>query len=208
MANSKAFIDLTSSIKRAKKIGNRVPPYGSLKDVDDLKVRSLILLSHAAIEQYLEEFSLEIAKESLRLLQSNGVVNGPLLSLITFHKSAFARLFSGQGRHSVFKPALISVAVNAVDLHEKAINGNHGIKNKNQDSILLPIGVDTDLMDATLRGMLESFGNKRGGVAHSAGITTVHTRSDIEQDLRNIMTLVRRLDRSVVSMCKDSFHVF
>lgn len=69
-------------------------------------------------------------------------------------------------------------------------NENHGIREKNILSLLLPIGFPTDKIDPLMLAEFGTFGKLRGEVAHSS--PKVHTvkKPDPKQELDTVNRIV------------------
>ena len=77
---------------------------------------------------------------------------------------------------------------------------NHGIREKNLLRLLLPIGADFSAFDPILISELDSFGERRGTVAHSSAIFHVTSKPDPKDELEkvnNIVSLLRDVDREL-----------
>lgn len=190
----------------ARKICKGVPKREPKTDLDHLKIRSLILLSHAVFEQYFEDLAAEVAKKSLDFLSDESILTLPAFSLISAHKNKFHEIIDVSVSDIVFLHSLLAVGVSALSAHEKVIEENHGIKASNQDKIFNPIGLDTRKL--TLRALLDSYGSKRGSVAHTAGIKTIHTRGDIERDIDTILKEIAPFDERAILSSQRHCHAF
>lgn len=209
MPNSAAFSELRSGIVDAQIICNKVPKGEPKTDLHYLKIRSLILLSHAVLEQYLEKLSLEVAQKSIDRLTDERVLTLPMLSLISAHKSKLHECVDCFDNSVNFFQSMEGVGNAVISAHEKVVEDNHGIKATNQDKIFHPLGIDTKATEnLTLRAALDSYGSKRGSVAHNWGITTIHTRGDIESDLKTITEELATFDERVVMLSEREYHSF
>ncbi|GBF81897.1 diguanylate cyclase [Aphanothece sacrum FPU1] len=52
-----------------------------------------------------------------------------------------------------------------------SVNDNHGIKEKNILTLLLPIGINSDDLDQDWLNLMDSFGKNRGIIAHTSALS-------------------------------------
>ncbi|MFN5592264.1 MAG: hypothetical protein ACK482_02225, partial [Aphanizomenon sp.] len=63
----------------------------------------------------------------------------------------------------------ISKKINlALESFKRVISQNHGVKEDHILSLLLPIGIDSDDLDPAWLAIMNTFGEKRGLVAHTS----------------------------------------
>jgi hypothetical protein len=82
------------------------------------------------------------------------------------------------------------------------IKNNHGITTADQKNILLPLGINLEVLDLGLSQNLNSFGSKRGSVAHSFKLQREETLSDVESRIRNILRDLVALDVEGCKVCR------
>lgn len=194
--------NLRATLRRCQKIAARIPMHDVDTDAHELKIRSLILLSHAAIEEYLESLSRECADDAVTRLNSSGEVNRPLLSLITYHKPSIAEKFE-PSTASMLSEAVEFSANECLQKHRNLVAENHGIKQSHQNKLLFPIGINVRKASPLLPDLLDAFAVKRGGVAHRLGIAISHTKSSILADVRNILNELKPLDKECCYQAKQ-----
>lgn len=135
------------------------------KNVMDLSERELDLcrgykiLCHAEIEYYLEEVAKMILNESLWCWKSEKKVTLPIVGLL----GNYEKIETNDN---------IDTKINKVanDYLEKALKGNHGIKEENLKRIYVNIGIDTSEFDITWVAALSSYGFSRGTIAHTSAM--------------------------------------
>lgn len=191
---STAFKTYKGALKLVKRIVSRVPHNQNTTVGHELKVRSLLLLSHAVIEEYLEELSREIASSAVSKFKSDGHVTIALLALIGSQKSGFAKFSQYPLALPSKRDALEGMAREALEKQIEVLDKNHGIRAKSLHELLWPIGIDIERFDAQLYGALDAYGRRRGAVAHKIGAQISDTRSSLFSELTSISTLLKRLD--------------
>ena len=192
---SKYFRELERSIRSTRAIASSVNPLFCNTKLDELKVKSYILLSHAAIEQYLEDLSFDVALNARNLFVKNGYITKCLIGLIS--SGILDEVSDGKGKKkisgNVFRN-LDQFSSIAYSKYLEVIEGNHGIKKSNLMDLFLPLGVNPEIVDISTVAILESFGQKRGDIAHKAKISKTHTLSEIDSDLKQIVEGLRNFD--------------
>lgn len=162
--------------------------------LDELKLRSYVLLCHAAIEEYLERISLSVLSESLKKFEEDKRIRDPLLAAASFYKILLDEEANTRTSGDNAQDYLLKVFKKAISEHTISIEGVHGIKTKDQDAILMPIGIRIFNFDRLLSQSLTSFGSTRGRYAHSMGFKIVTPRSGLEKTVHNIFLLLNPLD--------------
>ncbi|CCB64303.1 HEPN domain-containing protein [Hyphomicrobium sp. MC1] len=194
---------LKMEIRQAGKIVAGVPTTGSVTPLHHLKVQSFILLSHAAFEQYLEELGRQIARDARRQFKAKGRISKVLVTLMT---AKALDDVADKARKRVTEDIVHNLDVFselALSRYEKMLGDNHGICEQNQKNILLPIGVDPEMIDTSLMNTLNAFGKMRGTIAHTfAMVRTEHTLSDVNATLSLILGSIGSFDQAACSALK------
>jgi len=169
----------------------------SVTALDHLKVQSYILLAHAAIEEYLEGLGREVAREARRRFKSQGLITHALVALIAA-KALDDVADKARKRVSEDLSSNLDVFSElALNKYEGDLNSNHGILEKNQKNILLPIGVNPETTDTSLMNTMNAFGMTRGAIAHSfAMIRVEHTAGDVNNTLKTMLSSIANYDKA------------
>lgn len=182
-----------------------LPPHDVGNNLQQLRLRSYVLICHAAFEEYLEQLSLAVLFDSLKGFESDGKIRDPLLSACAYYKLipgvAGADRRNGDAAHDL----LHDLFRKAINEHTAAIDGVHGIKTKDQDAILLPVGVNLFEFDKLLSQALNSFGGTRGKYAHGLGAKMIVPRAGWEKTVENLLRLLLPLDNTLCERHKISF---
>lgn len=192
--------DLRSALKELRPITARVNPLICETPLQTLKVRSYILLAHAALEEYLEELAISAARQACKQFKDNGQLSLALVGLIS--AGVLDEIAVGKARKKATQDLFNNIEAfvdEALTRFSLIVKDNHGIKRHNQISLLLPIGFDPEAVDAATLAALDSFGTKRGDIAHKAKISKVHTLSEVDSSLNTILTGLAAFDRAACS---------
>jgi hypothetical protein len=161
---------------------------------EQLKLRSYVLLCHAAIEEYLERISLSVLAESLNAFEHDGRIRDPLLSACGYYKILLGNEVQSRNFGDSSRDLFLKIFRKAIAEHANSLEGVNGIKTKDQDAILLPVGIKLFDYDRLLSQALNSFGGVRGQFAHSFRFKVVTPRAGLESNVNNLFRLLRPLD--------------
>ena len=186
---------LDESIDKAGLLLNSVPNLEIRTDLQSLHLQSFVLLTHSAIELYLESLSLEVAKMAVKRLKDENIISIALVSLISS-----GILAEATGRASKKIEALVTTditlfAETAYSYFKNRVDSNHGINQKSLDALLIPIGVVPSDVDISTYNAMQTYAQKRGNIAHKFGaVQTTLTKSAILTELIVIKGGLRAYD--------------
>jgi len=122
--------------------------------------RAYVVLAHAEIETFCEEIAIRRVNLSKAKYDRANVL-GPVLRKLVFYHVAK----KGRSWQDILNPpsAIINSACIA---YTRVVRDNHGIKRKNLENILFPIGIHDAHLNPTWLAQMDSFGVKRGELAH------------------------------------------
>lgn len=160
-----------------------IKPNGNYTKKEQDQTRAYLLLNHAEIEAYFEEIAENKVKRAFKSWKLNKTKSNVLLSLVSFHETKIAD-------HGM------DVRVNkTLTSYIHGLRQNHGIKESNILSILLPIGIDIDEIDGTWLNTISSFGQNRGEIAHtSATVQQPLDPATIRTTIGQIMSEIADID--------------
>jgi hypothetical protein len=196
IARSKRFLELKERLEvlRHHFLPTVFSPTGSYDDKTLDHARGFILLVHAEIEAYFEDRAREKVDRAHKRWKSKQQCTELLFSLLTYH---LARSAKGEG----WTPGLPSndLINKAVNFYLGELGNNHGIKEKNILSILIPLGLDHRRISTTLMGTLDSFGGMRGRLAHLSikASQSLDPQTAWKDVSINIMRDLKTLDRYI-----------
>lgn len=169
-----------------------------------IRARSFVLLSHAELETYFEDRVIEIAKSALKAWTGRGHVSRSTFCLLGFSDQKLegppASLDPPGKNKEKEWPELLDITHRfeaAVQRYiHMALNKNHGIKQADLLSLLLPIGFSSTKFDSTLLQEFDAFGSTRGLFAHGG---TGHVRQQVDPKteydrLISLLNLLRPID--------------
>jgi hypothetical protein len=194
---------LLNSLRKAKLVTGGVNKLGCQTDLQHLKLQSYILLCHSALEEYLENIGLSAAETARKTYKDTGVITKTLVSLIS------AKLIDDISEKSKAKIAaglasdIEEFSKEAFNKYRALVQANNGIVDRDQDKILVPIGVNPKTVDLVLRNNLHAFGGKRGDVAHKFKVRRTETLTAVETDLTTISTGLLAYDSAVCETLKS-----
>lgn len=171
--------------------------------------RGYKLLAHAEIESFIEDISTEKIKRAIINWKTN---RQPSLTLISFLASYHSSWniddsVSNEEIIKISKGRIKSDSINKIiDLahtqYIKRVKDNHGVREKNFLSMILPIGICEDTIDTNLTSNLDSFGKLRGEIAHNSrrSLTVSINPQDELNTVTNILNGLRDLDLEMQSI--------
>ena len=188
---------LLAALAAIRPITKNVNPLICDTPLQTLKVRSYILLTHAALEEYIEELTLEVAKAAVQQFTANKSICIALLGLVS--STLLDEVSVGKAKKRATQDVFNNIdvfAAEALTRFHMLVKGNNGIKRNDQLSLFLPIGVDPEQADSATLAAMDAFGTKRGDIAHKAKITKTHTLSEIESDIATIVSGLKMFDQA------------
>jgi hypothetical protein len=212
VAGSKRYKSLCEQVEALRRyfLPSKLSPTGTYAKPSRVSAHSLgyRILCVAEIENYLEDRCVQIAKTALDSWKTNNNFSLPLQSITVFSEVKFEALPA----YLVPKKKDQKDWDNLVSPNkriEKSIDEyihfveveNHGIREKNLISLLIPIGVDLRKLDQTFLSRIDSLGTKRGDAAHTScsmalkvGVDPSVERTEIDAIITDMLDLDQRLD--------------
>lgn len=162
---------------------NLLPPVkvnGNYTKKESDMIRGYLLLCHAEIESFFEEAAKSKVQNALNLWRTTRRKSHCLLAVMSFctEEINWEKVKTEDKEKFDFR-------VNKVVSHYiNKLNSNHGIKSKNIKNILLPIGIEESQLDPAWLSIMDSFGGRRGTIAHSS--VSVQAQIDLVTERNNI----------------------
>jgi len=167
------------------------------------------LLTHAEFESYLEDVSTETVNYALRQWGESKTPSMTIVSFLAAYHSCWSVgdeennqeiINLSQGR-SHPKESLREVMNIASKQFMKKVKSNHGIKAKNFKLLMLPTGIDIDELEPEMLPKLDSFGSKRGEIAHTSGRVNqqINPQDELE-DVNFLLNCFRELDLKLAAI--------
>lgn len=172
----------------------RQPPVYS--GAEHNRARAFVVLSHAALEDYLEGIALEVVDSSLRAFKADQSPRTSLLALLTYAADAEpANAFAGgqwgiRGHLQDSRQAL-----------RQWTERNNGLKAKDVLRLLLPVGIKESDLGATWLQHMDDLGELRGRVAHKANLPGAQAPLDPHDALEAVARVLPNLCRVDAKLC-------
>jgi hypothetical protein len=185
---------LLCAISGASKVISELPYHSIPNEKTDLLLRSHSFLCHAAIEEYLENVSLFVLTTSYNEYLADGKMREPLAAVSLHYKIPLEKFYSKMLEDKELVDFHRLSLPFALDQHRAIVRGNNGIRTNNQDALLVPLGIRMFEYDKILSYDLESFGVRRGELAHKFRITSKLPRAALEKTITQLVDLLYDLD--------------
>ncbi|AFW96704.1 MULTISPECIES: HEPN domain-containing protein [Nostocales] len=203
MSKSARFRTLTRELNRLKKqFLPKINPTGLYSESQLSKTAAYRVLAHAEIESYLEERAWEVVQNAKTLWDESGKTTRTLICLLGFSGLTMDEppdtLTPKKGSKTVKEEKIkISKKINlALESFKRVISQNHGVKEDHILSLLLPIGIDSDHLDPAWLATMNTFGEKRGLVAHTSATSYMTTQTpDPANELNTVNQITDELLR-------------
>lgn len=191
------FHHLEYALASAREIIADLPDHDIRNELDELKLRSYVLLQHAAVEEYLEKTSLYALKECAKAFDQRKVITEPLIAACAHYSIDSLDHFTSLTNSHLASDFFSSIIHKAIQAHSNALDGVHGIKTKDQDAIFNPIGLRLHDFDHVLSQKLNSIGATRGNVAHLFRIRVKRPKIGHLSETGTLIQLLREFDNEV-----------
>lgn len=148
---------------------------GNYSDQDLDRARGYRLLAHAELEFYLESVVRNVITNAIKAWKTNNQPSNIIIAFLAAYHSAWNNddLASNEDiiklakNRKNAKDSISEVIELAQTQFIKILKDNHGVKEKNLKSLILPTGIDISMLDSTWITDLDTFGALRGTVAHN-----------------------------------------
>lgn len=165
--------------------------------------RAFLVLSHAEVESYLEDWAKDIARASEVVWTASTRMSEPMAFLVAALSERIVIPTKLMAPGATDGPQQLAAAsVKLYQKYYKQIRDNNGIREKNVLALFGPLGVPSSALGATLLPNLDSLGALRGVHAHQAAAKAVHSVLDPETEhtrVGNLLTDLKLLDQWLVS---------
>ena len=198
MPESDKFITLKTQLDRLKdEFLPEISPTGSYSESQLSRTAAYRVLAHAEIEYYLEERAWTKVIDAKKAWET-GKTTRTLICIL-----GFSDLTMDKPPDTLKKPSNvkqdnhdkrleITEKINsAIKSFKKIIDNNHGVKEKNILALLLPIGIDSDDLDPAWLADMNTFGEKRGLVAHTSATSYMTIQTPDPANELNTVTQIK-----------------
>ncbi|AFY51229.1 hypothetical protein Nos7524_5517 [Nostoc sp. PCC 7524] len=204
MPKSVRFRTLTKELTRLKKqFLPKINPIGLYSDRQLSRTLAYRVLAHAEFESYFEDRAWEVIQDAKRVWDNTSNTRLTLVSLLAFSGQMMeippATLTPSKGKKAVpIDKIKISKKIDlAINSFKWIIDNNHGIKEANILALLLPIGIDSDDLDPAWLATMNTFGEKRGLVAHTSATSY---RTIQPPDPANELSMVKQITQELLKV--------
>lgn len=195
-SKSQRFITLEQELENLKKnfLPDEFDSEGNYSEKQIALATAYRVLAHAEIEAYLEDRVLEIAKNALTFWKDKKTTV-TLVFLFAFSGLTLDKppdsLTPNKASQTLEEKLKFDQKLGKVfNSFHTSVMDNHGIREKNLLSLLLPIGINSDDIDKIWLQEMNDFGKKRGEFAHQSA-SNYKTRQP--PDPKNELEMVKRL---------------
>lgn len=193
MKLSARYYVLKGQLRSLENVFLNFPDADSPSPNNQNKLRAFQVLSHAELEDYLEFIAQECFDYATDIFKSQTKLHPILLNIVLFSGVSF----SGNKNMSPVKEMMGRVIAN----FQSTINSNNGVREDNILKLFVPLGMTPDCFDSTWLATIDSFGQKRGSIAHkSSAITKALYKPDVLNNIKIILQGVKSLDKKVGSL--------
>lgn len=179
---SQQFRDLEREIKRLRRelLPKAFDPTGLYPRSVQTRTRAFLILSHAAIEGYLEAEAKRIARRAETLWNNQGKISAPLAYLIGFSPEETRVLIPSPKRCP--KLQLQDTVKKIFHEYYNLVGNNNGLKESNILPLFSKLGVEHAAYGSYLLPALNSLGKDRGDQAHLGAKLAVYLDPKSEWD--------------------------
>jgi hypothetical protein len=195
MTNTLRYFELSNRLAELEEhlITKEFSEIGDYEEHVKDMARGYRLLAHAEIESYIEDVVRQIADKALAKWQASSIGSKELISVLAALKSdpevSDKQLASLKTTEETVNYSFV--------LFKKRITKNNGVKEKDVKALMSPIGFDIETLIPELIPLLDSFGTKRGEVAHSTSLKKEINPKDEVADVKNIHGYLEKLDQKM-----------
>ncbi len=206
MPTSKRFKQLRSELRRLRShfLPQRWDPMGAYSERKLDRARAYRILAHAEIEFFIERMLLDIVDREFQRWRNSKKPSHVMICLIAASKVGWQDMETEELGLTRINPPLIKkdhtsieeVIERAVEQYRKIVKDNHGIMESNLKRLVMPVGIALSDLDSTWLADMNSFGGRRGSVAHTSrlGVTTPIDPQTEKGAVDNLLVGLEELD--------------
>lgn len=182
MSQSKRFHHLHRRLSELRRhmLPLKFSPIGAYSPREEDRARGYRLLTHAEIESYLEDQARSVVTDRIRAWKKNRTPSNLLLAFLAcyhsgwvdFHEENNIRIIELSKSRKRINESISEIIDQAQTQFIQNLQSNHGVREKNLKTLVLPTGIDLSDLDATWIADLDDFGKQRGEIAHNTKMTT------------------------------------
>lgn len=166
-------------------------PLSTAKPEDyDLQVRAYCVLTHAALEEYLEGIALYVMKQSIDDYVMGKKVRDSLLTLTAYSRLELAVNENETTDEIRTYDVLRRMLDDANKRFSRSVHNNQGISLKYLRRLLNPVAVDI-VQDSNLKNSLMQLSKERGTFAHKGAARKVVSPEDARNYVKDCLELCK-----------------
>lgn len=211
MALSNRFKEMKTRLAELKRhmLPRQFSPTGDYTERQLDRARGYRLLVHAEIESYLEDISRNKVTAAVKAWENDNKVSRTLIALLASYHSSWNiddstnhdEIIKLSKERKNLKESIRDVLKLAQKQFGSKVGNNHGIKQNNFKTIMLPTGLDLEDVDDTWLANLDSYGSLRGDIAHKTSKATKQINPQDEyKNVQGLLVGLEELDRKVNSL--------
>jgi hypothetical protein len=211
MALSMRFKELSERVRELRKnlLPSKFSRLGIYSDRQLDHAKGYRLLVHAEIESYLEDVCKGAVISAVTKWKNAGGPSHVLISLLSSYHSSWSvhdevvnsQIIEIAKSRKNPKESVEKVVELACAQFVQRVGDNHGIKEVNVKTLLLPVGIDIASLDNVWLADIDSFGRLRGEIAHKSKRTT--SLVNPEDELKKVKALLvglKKIDLAISSI--------
>lgn len=160
-----------------------------IKPAQEDKLRGIIALCHAEIEDYFETVALILFENAESIWDDKKIAN--------YNMAAFFI----RGDRPNENLDLGSMFFHMKKAFMEKISKNHGIKQENIHKLFYPLGYEDKFFDTALLSQLDSFGSQRGNIVHTSAQKAMQAldQKTVLDMINNIISLLPDFEGVILS---------
>jgi hypothetical protein len=210
MALSNRFKELRRRLNelRAHLLPAKFSPTGDYTDRQQDRARGYRLLAHAEIESYFEDISRETVTNAIIEWKRNTKATNTIVAFLASYHSSWSVSDDIKNdevikiaKSRVNKDSVAEIINLAQTQFTQRLKENNGIKEKDFKTLMIPTGIDVSSLDQTWLTNINSFGTKRGEVAHHSKGTqgSLNPRDEFDT-VKALLLGIEKLDRLLMQL--------
>jgi len=177
---------------------------GSYRPRELDRVRGYRLLIHAEVEAFLEDRVRQVANEVLRKWSGDRKLRSVLLSILAFYlEQEIVSHKQLRDEYAGTKRRIEEALKASCEAFNKAVSQNNCVRERDILRMLFPVGLKNTDIDPVWLSTIDSFGARRGEVAHSS----VHTQQPPDprnefETVKLILSGLKELDMTLAKLAR------
>jgi len=206
--NTSRYMELQKRLSELRRhmLPKKFSPTGTYSERVQDRARGFRLLVHAEIEAYLEDMARIVVTDRIREWKRSRTPSNLLLAFLACYHSGWIeydethnlRLIELARSRRKIKDTIGEIIDLAQTQFIKQLKDNHGVRENNLKTLILPTGIELSELDQTWIADIDDFGKLRGDIAHKAK-STIGSMNPQDEYLRvkNLLRGLKELDEKL-----------